>query len=231
MGKKILFVASTRAHICHFHLPYLRQLHQEGWAVDAACGGTAGEIPHTDRVLHLPFQKKMLSPGNFRAAAILKKHLLHEDYAAIIVHTSLAAFFTRLAVLGRKQRPRVINMVHGYLFDRHTPPVKRWILLSAEKLVAPVTDLLITMNRCDYEIARHHALGREIATAPGVGVDFSALTGQENEPQRLRQSLGIPPEDYVLIYPAEFSRRKQHHILLHRHTGKPCGTHDQERQQ
>ena len=112
MKGKLLFVASTRAHICHFHLPYLRQFKQEDWILHAACGGEKGEIPHTDQVLDLPLQKRMFSFSNFRAAAILRKQILRERYDAVIVHTSLAAFFVRLAVLGMNSRPKVINMVH-----------------------------------------------------------------------------------------------------------------------
>ena len=66
MDKKLLFVASTRAHICHFHLPYLRQFKEDGWVVHGACGGDDGEIPCCDHVLHLPLRKRMFALGNFR---------------------------------------------------------------------------------------------------------------------------------------------------------------------
>lgn len=215
MEKKLLFVASTRAHICHFHLPYLRQFKDEGWTVHAACGGTEGEVPCTDSTLMLPLRKRMISLGNIRAARLLRKQILRERYTAVIVHTSLAAFFTRLAVLGMKDRPAVINMVHGYLFDERTPVLKRGILLAAEKLTAPVTDLVITMNRCDRKIAEKHRLGRRVAFVPGVGVDFAGLERQRTgEPMQLRGALGIKENDFVLIYPAEFSKRKRQTDLL-----------------
>lgn len=225
MGEKLLFAASTLAHIRKFHLPYLRQLKEEGWVIHAACGGSGENIPHTDALLDIPFKKRMFSPENFRAAWLLRKRIRQERYTAVIVHTSLAAFFTRLALLGLKDRPTVVNMVHGYLFDDRTPFLKRSILLAAEKLTAPVTDLLITMNRYDFEIAKKHRLGRKIAAAPGVGVDFSGLEGRRTGcPEVLRRRLGIKPEDFVLIYPAEFSNRKMQHILLHAMTVLPENT-------
>lgn len=214
MGRKLLFVASTDAHIRHFHLPYLQQLRQGGWTVHAACC-REGEIPCTDQALHVPFKKRMLSPANLRAACILRKQIRKEDYRAIIVHTSLAAFFTRLAVSGCKKRPKVINMVHGYLFDEQTPRLKRSFLLAAEKLTAPVTDLLITMNRFDYVLAQKYRLGKSVCFVPGVGVNFPELEARRTgQPQELRRLLGIRPEDFVLIYPAEFSRRKMQSVLL-----------------
>lgn len=214
MDRKLLFVASTGAHIRHFHLPYLQQLRDEGWTVHAACR-REGTIPCADQVIHVPFKKQMFSPVNLEAVRILRTHIRKENYEAVIVHTSLAAFFTRLAVLGRPDRPKVINMVHGYLFDEQTPRLKRGLLLAAEKLTAPVTDLLITMNRFDWELAQKHRLGRRIGFVPGVGVDFPKLeTRRTGRPQELRRSLGIGPEDFVLIYPAEFSRRKMQSGLL-----------------
>lgn len=225
MAEKLLFIASTGEHICHFHLPYLQQFKEEGWIVHAACGGTKGSIPYADSVLYLPFQKQMLSLRNFKAAELLRKQILKERYAAVIVHTSLAAFFTRMAVWGMKDRPALVNMVHGYLFDERTPLLKRTILLAAEKLSASVTDLLITMNGCDEQIAKKHRLGKQICSVPGVGVDFSALESRRTGcPESLRRSLGIKPDDYVLICPAEFSDRKQQHILLRAMTALPQNT-------
>ena len=225
MKGKLLFVASTRAHICHFHLPYLRQFKQDDWVVHAACGGDKGEIPYTDHVLYLPFQKRMFSYINFRISGILRKKIRRERYTAVIVHTSLAAFFVRLAVLGMKDRPKVINMVHGYLFDDCTPILKRGVLLAAEKLTTPVTDLLITMNRCDEQIAHKHHLGMKICSVPGLGVDFSSLEGcRTGRHESLRTEWNIKPDDFVLIFPAEFSSRKSQHILLRTMTALPANT-------
>ena len=106
-------------------------------------------------------------------------------------------------------------MVHGYLFDDETPFVKREILLTAEKLTAPQTDLLLTMNRYDAELARRCRLGRRVAEVPGLGVDFSRLDGQEGpSPAELRQTLRLSDGAFVLIYPAEFSARKSQEVLI-----------------
>lgn len=95
----------------------------------------------------------------------------------ISVHTSLAAFFTRLAVMTcGKQRPIVMNTVHGYLFDRDTPPLKREILLAAERMTAPVTDWLLTMNRQDERIARQYRLGLHIVQTDGMGIDLARFS-------------------------------------------------------
>ena len=213
MERKALFTASTYSHIAHFHRPYLRALSDQGWTVDVACAGERMDIPEARRVIHLPFEKSMSSPANFRAASMLRREMRSEGYTLISTHTSLAAFFTRLAARGLDTA--VVNTCHGYLFDENTPWAKRSVLLEAEKLTAGRTDLLLTMNRQDEEIARRHRLGRRIHAIPGVGVDFSRLDAVPGEAgEALRLEWGIPQEAFVLLYPAEFSRRKSQKTLL-----------------
>lgn len=213
MEKKILFTASTYSHIVRFHRPYLRAFAQLGWTVDAACGGTPMDIPECRRVIHLPLEKSITAPANFRAAAQLRKELKAEGYSLISTHTSLAAFFTRLAARGLDAT--VVNTCHGYLFDGGTPLLKRTLLLEAERLTARRTDLLLTMNQVDFDIAKKYHLGNKLLFIPGMGVDFSPL---ENCPptagELLRAELEVPEEAFVLLYPAEFSSRKSQAVLL-----------------
>ena len=54
----------------------------------------------------------------------------------VVTNTSLAAFFTRLAVMCSRTRPRLVNIVHGYLFSEDMPLRKKLLLLAAEKLAA-----------------------------------------------------------------------------------------------
>lgn len=215
MGRKVLFTASTYSHIVNFHLPYLRKFQEEGWMVHVACGGAAADIPYADEVIDLPLKKSMWSPGNFKAAAALRRKIGREEYELVCTHTSLAAFFTRLALRGQMGRPLVVNVVHGYLFDDGTPWLKRNLLLGAERLVAADTDLVLTMNRWDCELAKKYRLGRKTAQIPGVGVDFSRFDETPRDSGRqLREERGIPADAFVLIYAAEFSARKSQAVLI-----------------
>lgn len=215
MTGKVLFTASTFSHIHNFHLPYLRYFQERGWSVHVACGGERMEVPYADRVIGLPLRKQMSSPDNVKAAAMLRKEIRREGYSLVSTHTALAAFFTRLAVKGLKSRPLVVNTVHGYLFDDETKGVKKSVLLAAEQLTAPETDLLMVMNQWDDEFAKRHALGRQIVHIPGMGVDFSRFDQAVAEDGRaLRAKSGISQEAFVLIDPAEFSKRKSQEVLI-----------------
>ena len=215
MGGKVLFTASTYSHIVNFHLPYLRKFREEGWSVHTACGGPPMPIPDVERVIDLPFEKSMWSPKNFKAAILLSDEMRRESYDLIVTHTSLAAFFTRLALWGLEERPQVANMVHGYLFDDETPWLKRNLLLGAERWMAGETDLVLTMNRWDYETAKKYRLGHKVVNIPGVGVDFSRFDRVlPDSREALRKKWGISEDAFVLIYAAEFSKRKSQSVII-----------------
>ena len=106
-SRKVLYAASTFGHLASFHKPYLSWLAEQGVTVHAAAGGKQVELPGVSRYIPVSFEKSMFSPRNFAAVVQLRRLIREEQYDMISVHTSLAAFFTRLAVMlcGRK-RPR-----------------------------------------------------------------------------------------------------------------------------
>lgn len=215
MKQKVLFIASTYSHIVNFHLPYLRKFREESWTVHVACGGAPMPIPDVDQVIDLPFEKSMWSLKNLRASVFLSGEMRRESYDLIITHTSLAAFFTRLALWGLEERPAVANMVHGYLFDDETPWLKQNLLLGAERWMAADTDLVLTMNRWDYETAKKYQLGHKVVNIPGMGVDFSRFDRvPPDSREKLRKKWGVPESAFVLIYAAEFSERKSQSVVI-----------------
>ena len=231
--KKLLMTASVYSHIRNFHLPYLKEFQRLGWETHVGCKGIPPNVPYVDKVIELPFKKRMSSLSNLRAAKLLQQRMKEEYYDLIITHTALAAFFTRLAAKGIKDRnTRLINVCHGYLFDENTSILKRHILLKAERFTAPQTDLLLTMNKWDYKTAKEYRLAKKIEIIQSIGVDFTRLDkATEEDGLRLREQLGIPKNAFVLIYPAEFSKRKSQHVLIEAMISLPqnavlvlCGT-------
>lgn len=224
---KILYTASTDRHLRSFHLPYLAALTRRGHRVTAAAAGNGAGLPEGVRFLPTPFTKSMVSPRNLRAAALLARELRREKYDLVLCHTSLAAFFTRLAVrLAGKGETRVVNTVHGYLFDDSTPPLRRAVMLGAEKLMAGVTDDILVMNRADLAIAGEHRLCRgDVRLIPGMGVDTNRfIPAAPEERDAARAALGLAPEAFALLYAAEFSPRKNQAFLIRTMSALPEDT-------
>ena len=232
LKRRILMTASVWAHIRNFHLPYLEAFQRLGWETHVGCAGIQADAPHVDAYIQLPFEKRMTAPANFHAAGIMRSRIRYGHYDLIITHTSLASFFTRLAIKNLRNRPPLCNVMHGYLFDDETPALKRGVLLSAERLTAPQTDLLLVMNEWDYRTATRYRLGKRVEKIPGMGVDFARLDGVSRaDGLRLRAELGIAEDAFVLLYAVEFSPRKSQAVLIQAMKALPenavlalCGT-------
>lgn len=214
--KKILYIASTFGHLSSFHRPYLQWFARQGCEVHAAAGGETCQLEGVSRLIQLPLEKSMFSPRNLAATRMLRRLIRQEQYDFVSLHTSLAAFFARLAVVPpMAHRPVVMNTVHGYLFDNDTPSAKRQLLLSAERLTAPVTDWLLTMNRQDEDIAQRYHLGRQCRATHGMGVDMARFVPpDEGQRAQARAQLGLDTDALVLVYAAEFSARKSQKTLI-----------------
>jgi len=209
MSRRVLVVASTFGHIANFHLPYIAGLKEAGFELHVACGGKRMNIPGTGRLVELPLEKRILSMKNLKAAKILHRLYHESDYKLIIMHTSLAAFYVRLALAGMRHRPRTVNVVHGYLFDEKSRGIKPVLLEMAERMLAPLTDCALTMNAYDLRWARENRAAKRVHFIPGMGVDEEKLRGKA-----IRSEYGLSDDDFVLIYPAEFSKRKNQELLI-----------------
>ena len=209
---KILYAASVPIHLKNFHVPYIDALVARGDQVWVLCSGEFRQNGIAGTI-DIPMQKNMLSPVNFLSALRMAKLLKRERFDLVCVHTSLAAFVVRLAVLlAGKGDTRVVNVVHGYLFDKNTDLLRRSLLLAAEIFLRGVTDRVAVMNRCDLEIAEKHRLGKEVILIPGVGVDFSRFAAGDRG--GFRRELGLKETDLLLLFPGEFSGRKNQAFLI-----------------
>lgn len=210
----LLMTASTYGHFSSFHLPYLESLAEVGVTVDIACQ-IDRQQPTPNGVRHLipvPFEKKMTSLQNLKAAKVLRKQIKENQYDRVICHTTLAAFFTRLAMTGLKKRPYTISMVHGYLYHAHSSFLKTRVLRLAEKILAPKTDVLLTMNQWDFQEATRHKLGKNIQSVSGIGVNPSIYDYEENP--LLREESSVHQDEFLLLFGGEFSKRKNQMFLI-----------------
>ncbi len=194
---------------------YLRALRDRGVRLFVGCPVVPDYAEQVGQYVEIPFKKNMSPSANLSAMKLIRALVSSEGIDLVLTHTTLGAFFTRLALKGMKNRPYVLYIVQGYLFDRKTKWLKRTALLLAEKLVRAQTDMLITMNEEDGNIAAQYRLCKHLDTVPGMGVDFAPLKhSSPEEAAALRRQFGIPEDSFVLIYAAEFSKRKSQKVLI-----------------
>ena len=203
---KILYVASTYKHLKNFHLDYIEALKNAGHTVLTMANGEGADFD-------VPFEKKIFSSENRKCREEIRGILSRENFDVIILNTTLAAFHVRLAI-PKKHRPRVINFVHGYLFSKDTSNLRRIAYRLCEKMLAKRTDAIIVMNNEDEQIAKRHKLTRgKVYSTLGMGI-------KKKTPAKTREEVRgelCRAEDFVLIYVAELSARKNQRFLISAH--------------
>lgn len=201
-NKRLLYVASNMQHINNFHLDYIKALRDDGYTVDVMARGEGADFD-------IPFEKKLFSPRNTKARGMIKRVVSEGDYDAILLNTSLAAFHVRFA-LG-KRRPRIVNLVHGYLFSLDTGFLKRTLLTLCEKITSNKTDAIITMNEEDYKVATSKKFTRgRVYRSRGMGAVLREVISQ---PENLRREF-FAEGAYVMTFVGELSGRKNQTFLI-----------------
>lgn len=214
MSKKILFCASTISHIKNFHLPYLKVFNEKGYEVWVVANKVE-QVPYADHVISLNFYKKILSVKNLKAILAAKRLLREQNFDIISTHTTLASAIIRAAIILMHRKPKVFCTVHGYLFNENDG-LKKWIYLLPEKICASVTNVLMVMNHEDYIIAEKNKLYQDkLYYIDGMGIDLTRFNMVSKEERfELRKKLGFSGSDYLFVYAAEFSKRKNQTLLI-----------------
>ena len=196
---KILVAASNMVHINNFHRPYIERFRSLGHRVYVMARGEGADFD-------VPFEKKSLSFANYRISRKIREILKQERFDAVYLHTSLASFWVRMAMRGMKNRPYVINTVHGYLFGKSCGWLHNKVFLWCEKHLRKQTDEIFVMNKEDYEIATQNRLCLgNVSYIDGMGVRFKENVG---DPISWRK------EKKNLVFVGEISKRKNQMFLV-----------------
>ena len=214
--KKVLFTATVDSHILHFHIPYLKLFKENGYEVHVATNGDE-KIPYCDVKHKISFERNPIKLNNLKAIKQLKKVIDKEKFDIIHCHTPMGSVVTRLAAKkARKNGTRVIYTAHGFHFYKGAPLLNWLLFYPIEKYLSKYTDDLITINKEDYELAKRKFHARNTYYIPGVGVDPNKfninLTSEEKH--KLRESLGLKDDDFVIIYVAELIKRKNQTMAI-----------------
>jgi len=191
-------------HIKSFHLPYIAKLREDGHEVLTMAKGK-------DADFNISFEKKMVSFKNMACHRQIRKILKREKFDVLILNTTLAAFNIRFC-LPKKNRPKVINFVHGYMFPPKPESTRDKIFFFCEKLLRKKTDYILVMNGDDYKIATENKLcvGETVMTL-GMGAKVSEDTTM---PIELIRKYYDSTDKYVICFVGELYRAKNQRMLI-----------------
>lgn len=212
---KILQVVTISDTLNSFLIPHIKNLTKQGHTVELACKTEEAYLPELRSYLHheISFSRSPLAKTNYVAYKQLKQLLQREKFDVIHTHTPNASALVRLAA--RKTASKIIYTAHGFHFYKDCPPVKKLLFYTAEKWLAHATDYLITINQEDYQAAQKFSLKKEgkVYYLAGIGTDI-VVQKNKQKVQVLKKRLGLQPHDFVLLFAAELSKRKNQTFLI-----------------
>ena len=211
--KKILFLSNT-ANFSKFNIPYMRWFKEQGWRVDY-CSAGEETVSDCDNQYSISIARTPFSLTNLRAYKELKKILYENQYDILHCHTPMGGVIGRLAAdkLHKQGKIKIIYTAHGFHFYKGAPLFNWLAYYPVERWLAGRTDVLITINGEDYDIARKFNAG-EVFYVPGVGIDVAKFSKKAVSRSEMREKLGLSDSDFVLLSVGELIVRKNHSLVL-----------------
>ena len=231
--KKALIVASVASMIDQFNMPNIKLLQNLGYEVHVAtnfeqCGSITSEhalVVHQllldmgVKVEHVPIPRSIFAVKSIiRSYRSIKKMRLEHEYEIMHCHSPIGGAISRFAFMTRKgkrqKNNRVIYTAHGLHFYDGAP-LKNWLVFyPVEKLCAHFTDVLITINREDYEFAKRKLKAKKVEYVPGVGINVDKFANIEIDKVAKRTSIGVPSDVNLLLSVGELNENKNHETVI-----------------
>ena len=214
---KILYVTTVGGTMTFFK-SIIKELIEDGNIVDIATNNSVSKVQDFYyelgcKVFTISTSRSPTSSGNLRAVKQIRE--IAKDYDIVHCHTPLAAAATRLACKGlRKSGLKVVYTAHGFHFYQGAP-LKNWIIYyPIEKMCSRWTDLLITINKEDYQLAQQKLKASANMYIPGVGIDVKRFANTVVDKKKKRDELAIPMECKMILSVGELNRNKNHKLVI-----------------
>ena len=229
--KKALIVASVASMIDQFNIPNIKLLLDLGYEVDVACNFLEGNTCTDERIaelklkleamsvrwFQLDFSRSLVAVGSHVGAYKTLKKLIDEgNYDLIHCHSPIGSIICRLAArkARKKQGTTVIYTAHGFHFYRGAP-LKNWLIFyPIEKFCSRFTDILITINQEDTQMALRKMKAKRVVCVSGVGVDTSRFESGTVAREEMRRSLNIPDDAFLIVSVGELNSNKNHEVII-----------------
>ncbi|WP_338449640.1 glycosyltransferase family 4 protein [Niallia oryzisoli] len=213
--KKILIVSTVSRQFYLFEQGNIEVMKSLGYEVHAAANySDANERLDTLDIIrhHFDIERSPFSLKNIRAYKQLKEIMKSENFDAIHCHSPMGGVLARLAAKATGISS-VIYTAHGFHFYKGASKINWLIYYPVEKLLSSYTDVLITINKEDYERAKKFKAKR-VVYVPGIGVDTNKFRNVSIDREAKREQLGIPKNTVVLLSIGEMIKRKNHETAL-----------------
>jgi len=214
---KVLYVTTVSNTINAFLIPHIRLLVEQGHTVDVACNIVQDLkdelITLGCSVYNIELQRSPLNRANLNAYQKLKLIISQGKYDLVHTHTPIASACVRLACR-KNQQTKVIYTAHGFHFYKGASMLSWLVYYPIEKWLSRYTDILITINKEDYDRAQRSFGATKVIYIPGVGVDINKMVNVVVNKRMKQLQLGIAENSFVLLSVGELNANKNHATVI-----------------
>lgn len=220
---KILYITTIGVTMGFFE-SFIKEQLDIGNQIDIATNENNGKAPVPScyrewgcKIYHLDTSRSPINYGNIRAVKLIREIVKDNNYDIVHCHTPIAAAVTRIACKDLRQKGlKVIYTAHGFHFYDGAP-IKNWLIYyPIEKWLSKYTDVLVTINKEDYNRAKENFHADRIEYIPGVGINLDKFKPNYDKlkVQEKRKELGIPLDAKLLISVGELNANKNHKVVV-----------------
>lgn len=225
--KRVLILASVASMIDQFNMPNIELLISMGYEVHVACNFIEGNTCSHERIgvlknnlmklsvkFHqIDFKRNVMKfSDNIKAYNQVKNLVNDNKYKFIHCHSPIGGVVSRL--VGKATKTKVIYTAHGFHFFKGAP-LKNWIIYyPIEKWLSRYTDVLITINKEDYNRAKNKFKAKKIEYIPGVGLDVDKFQNVMVDKKAKRDEIGISEEAFIILSVGELNKNKNHEVVI-----------------
>jgi len=219
--KRVLFIA-TVFRFLNFEKSDMNILQSMGYEIHTATNMYGeewlqddGSFEELNLIKHqVDFDRTPFSKHSIKAYKQLKEIMNSMHFDIIHCHTPVAAAIARLAAVNsRRHGSYVIYTCHGFHFNKKSSKVSWMLYYPIERVMANVTDMIITINNEDYNvIQKFNVLNKKYI--PGVGVDVLSISELYVDRKEVRRRLNVPEDAFVILTIGELSNRKNQMVIL-----------------
>ncbi len=224
--KQVLIITNQSGFLWKFELENVKILQSMGYQVHYASNRSEvgysfdpeelknmGVKYHDIEIARSPYMLGM----NYRAFCQLKEIIENEHIDLVHCHTPVGGVLGRVVAVSTKRKPRVIYTAHGFHFYKGAPIINNVLYKSVERLLAPLTDALVLINREDFDSAQKFRLRKngKVYQLPGVGIDLKSFTPiDRKQKQEQKKSLGIDENSFFILSVGELNKNKNHTTII-----------------
>ena len=225
--KRMLMVASVPSMIGQFNMGNINILLSLGYHVDVACDWNDRSVWNDDKVEDLKNKLKQINVDIYqvdfsRNIIKINRHIKSciqlinlikkKKYNFIHCHSPIGGAISRLVC--KKTNTKCIYTAHGFHFYKGAP-IQNWILFyPIEKWLSKYTDILITINKEDYNRAKNSFKMKQLEYVAGIGIDLNKLKLKEFNRENYRKELGFTKENFIILSVGELNKNKNHEVVI-----------------